>query len=99
MSRHCPPSNAYAVSHQMQRNGQPVRRTNTVGQPTASASPWMEWKISLTRNRRAAAAAGAGAIAFMESAAVLLQRDRSQPALRETGYRGARVLLDHGLER
>ena len=37
-----PPLNAYSVSHQTQRKGQPVRRMNTVGRPTRVDSPWSE---------------------------------------------------------
>jgi hypothetical protein len=39
MSCHSPAWNAYSVSQYWQRSGQPVRRTNTVRNPTASASP------------------------------------------------------------
>jgi len=39
------------VSQYWQRSGQPVRRTNTVGQPAVSASPCREWKISVIRRR------------------------------------------------
>jgi hypothetical protein len=37
-----PPAKAYAVSHQTQRSGQPVRRTKVVGRPMRVDSPWME---------------------------------------------------------
>ncbi len=39
------------MSQYWQRNGQPVRRTNTVGIPTVSASPCSEWKISVILSR------------------------------------------------
>ena len=54
-SHHVPPTKAYAVSQYWQRSGQPVRRTNTVRQPIASASPLIEWKISVMRRRSAVA--------------------------------------------
>ena len=38
------------VSHQTQRRLQPVRRTKTQGRPAWVDSPWIEWKISLTRS-------------------------------------------------
>ena len=34
-----PPLNAYAVSHQTQRSGQPVRRTKVQGSPAQVDSP------------------------------------------------------------
>src|SRR3546814_11310920 len=68
MARHCPPWKAEAVSQYWQRSGQPVRRTNTVGQPASRASPCSDRKISVMRSRSAdAAAASTGAeTAFME---------------------------------
>src|SRR6185436_5870338 len=51
MLRHSPPWNAYAVSQNWQRSGQPVSRTNTVGKPTVSASPCSEWNISVIFSR------------------------------------------------
>ncbi len=54
-----PPWKAYAVSHQTQRSGQPVRRTNVHGSPAQVDSPWIDWKISvIRRNGSLAAAAG-----------------------------------------
>src|SRR5690606_5403823 len=54
MSHHRPPWKAYAVSQYWQRSGQPVRRTNTVGQPTLRDSPCSDRKISVSRRRSAA---------------------------------------------
>jgi len=45
-----PPENAYSVSQYWQRSGQPVNRTNTVGNPADLASPCNEWNISVMRN-------------------------------------------------
>ena len=45
-----------------QRSGQPVSRTNTVGQPVKQASPWIEKKISLTLSRAAAISGAADAV-------------------------------------
>src|SRR5262245_5341532 len=59
--RHSPPVNAYAVSQYWQRSGQPVSRTNTVGQPLNTASPWIEKKISVTLSRAAAGSCSAAA--------------------------------------
>ena len=39
------------MSQYWQRNGQPVRRTNTVGQPTVAASPCSDRKISVIFRR------------------------------------------------
>src|SRR3546814_16756493 len=62
LSRHCTLGKAKAVSQYWQRSGQPVRRTNTVGQPASRASPCSDRKISVMRSRSAdAAAASAGA--------------------------------------
>src|SRR5438105_3561883 len=44
-----PPVNVYSESHQWQRRLQPVSRTNAHGRPACDDSPWMEWKISVTR--------------------------------------------------
>src|SRR5690348_15164102 len=44
-----PPVKVYSESHQRQRRLQPVRRTKTQGRPMCDDSPWMEWKISVTR--------------------------------------------------
>ena len=40
--------NVYSLSHQVQRIGQPVRRTKVQGRPACVDSPWIEWKISVT---------------------------------------------------
>ena len=45
------------MSHQLQRRGQPVRRTKTVGSPVREVHPCSEWKISVMRR---AGAAGLG---------------------------------------
>lgn len=41
---------AAVVSHQAQRSGQPVRRTNVHGDPARVPSPWIERKISWMHN-------------------------------------------------
>ena len=84
--RHSPPVNAYAVSQYWQRSGQPVRRTNTVGQPLNTASPWIEKKISVIFSRDAADSCSAAAA--MVSARRLL-RQAVEPLRREP--RGRRV--------
>src|SRR6185312_6087877 len=101
MLRHSPPWNEYVVSHHTQRSGQPVRRTNTVGQPIASASPWIEWKISVMRSRSAATAGAAVAALVLASLTTMPSTglDAAQPLLREAGGLGAGVFADHGLER
>ena len=53
--------NAYAVSQYWQRSGQPVSRTNTVGQPLNTASPWIEKKISVILSRAPADSCSAAA--------------------------------------
>ena len=53
-----PPWNEYSVSHQTQRSGQPVSRTNVHGSPAQVLSPWIEWKISVTRRNVPRAAVG-----------------------------------------
>src|SRR5262245_14936384 len=44
-----PPVKVYSESHQRQRRLQPVRRTKTHRRPAWEDSPWIEWKISVTR--------------------------------------------------
>ena len=44
--------NVYSLSHQTQRIGQPVSRTNVQGRPACVDSPWIERKISVTRSTR-----------------------------------------------
>src|SRR5437763_11996938 len=53
-----PPVKVYSESHQRQRRLQPVRRTKTHGRPMCDDSPWMEWKISVTRIPRRVRNAG-----------------------------------------
>src|SRR4051812_10900499 len=96
MSCHWPPWKEYSVSHQTQRNGQPVRRTNTVGQPIASASPCTEWKISVIRSRSATGAtggrsAGVAVLPFMGSVGRLALQ-AAQAFLCEASGLGARIL-------
>src|SRR4051812_17877679 len=96
MSCHWPPWNEYSVSHQTQRNGQPVRRTNTVGQPMASASPWTEWNISVIRRRSPTGAtggtsAGVAVLPFMGSVGRLALQ-ATQAFLCEASGLGARIL-------
>src|SRR5699024_11205200 len=90
----------------MQRNGQPTRRTNTVGQPTASASPWMDRKISLMRRRgahavEAATTARSMGLSLMTTRLLqlLLQANVFQLLLRQFGDRLARITADDALER
>src|SRR5712692_6565635 len=45
-----PPVKVYSESHHRQRRLHPVSRTNTHGRPACDDSPWMEWKISVTRS-------------------------------------------------
>src|SRR5690606_10950996 len=45
-----PPENVYSLSHQTQRIGQPVRRTNEHGLPACELSPCIDKKISVKRN-------------------------------------------------
>src|SRR5690242_21513070 len=97
MLRHSPPWNEYVVSHHTQRSGQPVRRTNTVRQPIASASPWIEWKISVMR-RRSAGATGAPPASLpitLPSADRRLQLQSAQAFLRQAGGAGVGILAGH----
>src|SRR6185503_3232032 len=92
--RHSPPVNAYAVSQYWQRSGQPVSRTNTVGQPLNTASPWIEKKISVTLSRAAAGSCSAAA-----ATATPLARQRRKPLRREPRGRRVRELPHHFLQR
>src|SRR5262245_62173201 len=68
--RFLPSWNAYAVSHQTQRSGQPVSRRNTDGRPARVPSPWIEKKISLTVStalRASLGVAGAAARRFPDA--------------------------------
>src|SRR5437588_5082633 len=47
-----PPVKVYSESHHRQRRLQPVSRTKTQGRPACDDSPWIEWKISVTRISR-----------------------------------------------
>ena len=39
------------LAYGVERKGQPVRRMNSVGQPAASASPWIETNVSVILRR------------------------------------------------
>src|SRR5690348_231710 len=103
MACHWPPWNEYSVSHHTQRSGQPVRRTNTVGQPIASASPWIEWKISVMRRRSAGIGATDAAPASLPitatSANRRLQLQSAQAFLRQAGGAGIGVFAGDLLQR
>src|SRR5690606_29650641 len=100
--RQSPPWNAYSVSHQLQRSGQPVRRTNTLRQPTASASPCREWKISLTRRRVSArlalasptAATGAATVDMRRALPARFELQRAQPAFGQPRDGAVRIARD-----
>ena len=87
IDRHSPPLNAYAVSQYVQRNGQPVSRTKTVGQPLDSASPWIERKISEILRRNAASASSPSTRAT--SGSVVSFNRRSAPGYRAGSARVA----------
>src|SRR5690348_2377270 len=89
MSRHCPPWNAYSVSHHTQRSGQPVRRTNTVGRPASRASPCREWNISVTRRRPAESTSD------IDRLALCFDPQRPQPTLREVRHGRIGILLQN----
>ena len=96
--RQAPPWNAYSVSHQTQRSGQPVRRTNTVGRPTSRASPCSEWKISVMRSR-SALRAGESARNLWSNLEVLTSHDQIKIVLADRAdYDWAHgVIAEHAL--
>src|SRR5262245_5790246 len=80
--RHSPPVNAYAVSQYWQRSGQPVSRTNTVGQPLKQASPWIEKKISVILSRSAAVSGAADAVMTRALLVQTVEALRGEPCRR-----------------
>jgi hypothetical protein len=81
-----PPEKAYVVSHQTQRNGQPVSRTKTVGRPAREVSPCKEKNISLIFSETVRAETVTGLLLF-------------QALFGRCGRRAVRVFDEHRFER
>src|SRR5690349_24930186 len=94
ISHHSPPKKAYVVSQYWQRSGQPVRRTNTVGQPTLRASPWTDRKISVRRSR-----VGAGVSIAVARDSAVFEVERTQAAVGQARGVAFGVALHHLLQR
>src|ERR1700737_3376947 len=78
-----PPVNVYSESHQRQRRLHPVSRTKAHGRPACDDSPWMEWKISVTRSM---------VLQFMLSAAKHLAAQKCSQLPAGSWYSNAEVL-------